>query len=392
MAKFENTLFAKLWDSKEGKLITSTILQDPNLIHANHGFWRQKFTVSPSIIPTSPKGRATFVQEMTKVESGGMMDMRGPLGDSIPQEKGNVAYYTGTIPDFIAKGYVETAMERDQREKLFSQFEDSDLIKAYVTEWLQPALDQANQTLSNMAAQAISTGQVLWNYEHGVRAPLYKANIPTENFLKAGAVVWSDNTNCKILDQVRKIYKDVREHLGMEIKMQLEITRNQWLNNWLQNAQVLEVIRYYNSLNNVLLPQVFQANTEMAMNAIRNYNFGDDMPEIVIVEESQYDSFAGQTVHGWNDNTAVLRPVGKAGQVLRTNILDEEIYKKYGNKLIDRTFAGALNGLALVMHSVIANGNLKEWHSDLMMSAIPVLDKFLYHYIIDTTQTAASTF
>lgn len=390
--KFENTLFAKLWDSKEGKLITQTILQDPKLVHANHGFWRQKFTVAPGIIPTNPKGRATFIQEMTQVESGGMMDMRAPLGDSIPTEKGNVAYYTGTIPDFIAKGFVETAMERDQREKLFSQFEDSELIKAYVIEWLQPAIDQANQTLSNMAAQAISKGEVTWNYEHGARSTLYKANIPTENFLKAGAVVWSDTTNCKILDQVRKIYFDVREHLGMDIKMQLEITRSQWINNWLKNKQVLDVIRYYNSLNNVLLPQVFEANTKMALDAINSYDFGEDMPEIVIIEEGQYDSYAGSTVHGWNDNIAVLRPVGKAGQVLRTNILDEEIYKKYGNKLIDRTFAGALNGLALVMHSVINNGNLKEWHSDLMMSAIPVLDKFLYHYIIDTTQTSSSTF
>lgn len=392
MAKFETTLYAKLWDSKEGKLITQTILQDPKLIHANHTFWRQKFTVSPNIIPTSPKGRATFVQEMTQVESGGMMDMRAPLGDSIPQEKGNVAYYTGTIPDFISKGYVETAMERDQREKLFAQFDDSELIKAYVTDWLQPALDQANQTLSNMAAQAISTGQVFWGYEHGIQAPLYKANIPTENFLKAGAVVWSDTEHCRILDQVRGMYRDIREHLGMEIKMQLEITRNNWLNNWLKNEQVLDVVRYYNSLNNQLLPDIIELDTDTAMKAIRRYNFGDDLPEIVIVEEAQYDSFSKATVHGWNDNIAVMRPVGMAGQVQRTNILDEEIYKKYGNKLIDRTFAGALNGLALVMHSVINNGNLKEWHSDLMMSAVPALDKFLYHYIIDTTQTSNSTF
>lgn len=392
MAKFENSLYAKLWDSKEGKLITTTILQDPNLIHANHGFWRTKFNVSGSIIPTTPKGNATFRQEMTQVESGGMMDMRAPLGDSIPQEKGNLAYYTGTIPDFIAKGFVETAMERDQREKLFDQFEDAELIKAYVTEWLQPALDQANQTLSNMAAQAISTGQVLWNYEHGIRSALYKANIPTENFLKAGAVVWSNTTDCKLLDQVRKIYHDVREHLGIDIKMQLEITRTQWINNWLKNKQVLDEIRYYYSLNNQLMPPTFEANTEMAMKAINASPFGDDLPQIVIVEEAQFDSYAGSTVHGWNDNIAVLRPVGKAGNVLRTNILDEEIYKKYGNKLIDRTFAGALNGLALVMHSVINNGNLKEWHSDLMMSAIPVLDKFLYHFIIDTTQTSVSTF
>ena len=37
------------------------------------------------------------------------------------------------------------------------------------------------------------------------------------------------------------------------------------------------------------------------------------------------------------------------------------------------------------MNSVVNNGNLKEWHTDLMMSAIPTLDEFLYHAIIDTT-------
>ena len=390
MAKFENSIYAKIWDSSIGKDVLNVILQDPNLLHANHTFWRQKFTVDSEIIPTNPKGMTSFVQKMRQNETLGMMDLRAPLGDSVPAEKGNIAYYTGVIPDFIAKGYVETAPEREQREQLFEQFGNDELIRAFANEWLQPALDGANQSLSNMAAQIMSKGYITWNYGDGIKAPLYKADIPTENFLKAGAVVWSDNDDCKLLDQVRKIYQDVREHIGMDIPMQLEITRNQWLNNWLTNDQVLEVIRYYNSLNNQLLPQVFKPSTEMALEAIENYKLGEDLPKIVIVEEAQMDNKT--TVHGWSDSVAVLRPLGYAGKIRRAAILDERIYKKYGTSLTSRNFTPALGGVALVMNTVINNGNLKEWHSDLMMSAVPALDEFLYHYIIDTTQTSVSTF
>ena len=391
--KFENTLFASLWDSKDFKVIMKTIMEDPNLIHSNHGFYAQKFTLSNDIVETNPKGMAGFVQYMSQIERNGLPHIRGPLGDSIPMERGNEAFYTGSIPDFIADAYLEKATERYDRKKRFEQMGDEyALLKEYAMQWLQPAIDQMEMALSNMAAQAISTGQVSWKFGAGVMTKLYKADIPTENFLKAGAVVWSDNTNCKILDQVRKIYNDIREHLGMEIKMQLEITRNQWLNNWLKNAQVMEVVRYYNSLNNQLLPDVIQLDTDTAMNAIRRYNFGDDLPEIVIVEESQYDKESNQTVHGWNDNTAVMRPLGKAGEIKRTNILDQEIYTQYGSSLISRNYTTIKNGLMLVENSVHNNGNMKEWQSNLMMSAIPVLDKFLYHYIIDTTQTSSSTF
>lgn len=391
--KFENTLFANLWDSKDFKVIMKTIMEDPNLIHSNHGFYSQKFTLSNEVVETNPKGMAGFVMYMSQLERNGMPHVRGPLGDSIPMERGNEAFYTGSIPDFIADAYLEKAPERWDRKRRFEQMGDEyALLKEYAMQWLQPAIDQMEMALSNMAAQAISTGQVSWKFGAGVMTKLYKADIPAENFLKAGAVVWSDTQNCKILDQVRKIYNDIREHLGMEIKLQLEITRNQWLNNWLKNEQVLEVVRYYHSLNNQLLPEVIQLDTDTAMNAIRRYNFGDDLPEIVIVEESQYDKETNQTVHGWNDNVAVMRPLGKAGQILRTNILDQEIYTEYGSSLISRNYTTIKNGLMLVENSVHNNGNMKEWQSNLMMSAIPVLDKFLYHYIIDTTQTSSSTF
>ena len=389
MAKFENSVYYKIWNSAEGKLITSTILADPNLLHANHTFWREKFRVDSNIIPTPPKGKASFTQTMRQTETGGVMDMRAPLGDSVPAERGNLAFYTGVIPDFITKGFVETAMEREYREELFDQFDDRALIAAFANDFLQPALDSVNQTLSNMAAQIMSKGNIVWNYGDGAKTPILKADIPTENFLKAGAVVWSDTTNCKILDQIRKIYHDVQEHLGISMPMQLEVTRNCWNNYFLKNAQVLEQIRYQRSLGNVLMPQVFEANTEMAMEAIKNV---DGLPTIVIVEEAQYDTASGTTIHGWSDSVAVLRPMGYAGLIRRTNILDEKIYKKYGTNLIERNFTQALGGVATIMNSVINNGNLKEWHSDCMMSAVPALDEFLYHFIIDTTQTSQNTF
>jgi hypothetical protein len=37
------------------------------------------------------------------------------------------------------------------------------------------------------------------------------------------------------------------------------------------------------------------------------------------------------------------------------------------------------------MNSVHNNGNFKEWHTDLMMQAVPALNQFVFHYIVDTT-------
>lgn len=382
MPKFENSVYYKIWNSAEGREITSTILQDPNLLHANHTFWREKFLVDPKITPTNDQGEAVFIQYMRQTQTGGLADLRAPLGDSVPAEKGNAAFYTGVIPDFITKGYVEKATERWYRDKVLDQFEDKNLIAAYANDFLQPALDSVNQTLSNMSAQLLSKGKIVWDYGHGAISTLLKADIPTENFLTAGAVVWSDTTNCMLLDQVRKMYRDVQEQLGIEIPMQLEITRNNWNNYWLTNAQVLQQIRYYRSLNNQLLPESFVATTDMAKEAIAQF---EGLPKIVIVEESQFDTYSGTTVHGWNDNVAVLRPLGYAGYIRRTDILDEKLYKQYGSNLVERNFTSAMGGIVTIMNSVINNGNLKEWHSDCMFSCIPSLSEFLHHFIIDTT-------
>ena len=378
--KFASSTYNKIWDSKEGRQIVTQILNDPDLIRANHTFWAQKFRVDPQITPTNQEGEAVFISRMREMQSGVLMDMRAPLGDSVPEDKRGLAYYSGAIPEFISKGSVEKATERQYKEDLFEQFGDAALIAAYATDVLQSKIDSANQTLSHMSAQLLSTGKIVYNQGVGIQGNVLKADVPAKNFLNAGAAAWTD-TSAKLLDQIRKIYNDVREEMGLDLSMQLEITRSMWNECFLKNEQVIEWVRYYNSLNNVLLPENLELTDALATAAIAKF---EGLPQIVIIEEKQKDTENG-IVHGWKEGVAVLRPLGYAGFIRRTTIKDVELFNKYGNSVNSYSFASALSGLATVANSVIVNGNFKEWHTHLIMAAVPSLDEFLYHYIIDTT-------
>ena len=378
--KFANSTYNKIWDSNEGRQIVTQILNDPDLIRANHTFWTQKFRIDPQITPTNAEGEAIFKSTMRQLESGVLMDMRAPLGDSVPEDKKGLAYYSGVIPEFISKGTVEKATERAYKEDLFEQFGDAALIAAYATDVLQSKLDSANQTLSHMGAQLLSTGKIIYNQGVGIQGNVLKADVPAENFLKAGAKVWSD-TSARLLDQIVKMVEDIREAQGLELQFQLEITRKQFLEAFMKNEQVIEWVRYLNVINNTPLPERAVMTEDLVKNALARF---EGLPPIVIVEEKQKDTENG-IVHGWKEGVAVLRPLGYAGFIRRTTIKDVELFTKYGNNVNSYSFASALNGLAQIANSVIVNGNFKEWHTHVIMAAVPSLDEFLYHYIIDTT-------
>ena len=378
--KFANSTYNKIWDSNEGRQIVTQILNDPDLIRANHTFWTQKFRIDPQITPTNAEGEAIFKSTMRQLESGVLMDMRAPLGDSVPEDKKGLAYYSGVIPEFISKGTVEKATERAYKEDLFEQFGDAALIAAYATDVLQSKLDSANQTLSHMSAQLLSTGKIIYNQGVGIQGNVLKADVPAENFLKAGAKVWSD-TSARLLDQIVKMVEDIREARGLDLQFQLEITRKQFLEAFMKNEQVIEWVRYLNVINNTPLPERAVMTEDLVKNALSRF---EGLPPIVIVEEKQKDTENG-IVHGWKEGVAVLRPLGYAGFIRRTTIKDVELFTKYGNNVNSYSFASALNGLAQIANSVIVNGNFKEWHTHVIMAAVPSLDEFLYHYIIDTT-------
>ena len=54
--KFEQSTYNKIWDSAEGRQIVTQILNNPDLINANHMFWAEKFRVDPQITPTNAEG------------------------------------------------------------------------------------------------------------------------------------------------------------------------------------------------------------------------------------------------------------------------------------------------------------------------------------------------
>lgn len=384
MHKFELSIYKGLWEDKKA---LTTILQNPDLIKANHTFWREDFSVDPNITETNAEGEAVFTSRMRKLDVGTLMDMRAPLGDSIPEDAKGMEAYSGTIQEFISKGYVETAEMREYKRRLFAEIGDVALVGRFVEEVLQPRVDSANQTLSHMAAQLISTGKIIYNQGVGMKGSILKAAIPAENFLKAGEKVWTDSS-ALLLDQMRKIEEDFRDKTGLAIPMQWKITRKMFNNVFLKNEQIVKWIK---DMYLVESGQIGVGTTNLSGLVVNEENFNkyiqkvQGLSPIKIVDEKQNDLVNG-TVNGWKDGVAVFCPAGKLGLVRRTTIADVRYFtEEYINPSTRFVFASALDGCAFVRNSVVPNGVLKEWHSDLVLAATPTLDEFLYHYIIDTT-------
>jgi len=383
MAKFEYSEYVKLWKSNEGRLILSTILTNPDLIKANHMFWKLKFRVDPQLTPTDAQGRSTFISEMREPVQGALMSMRAPMSHNAPEERGALKYYTGTIPSFSPKQFVENASERMYKEELFEQFGDAVLIAEYATNVLQPKIDSANQTLSHMAAQLLSTGKIIVNFGEGIKGNVLKADIPAENFLGAGSAVWTD-TSFPLLSHLRDQVEKLNAKYG-EMAWQLEITRNKFNNTFMKNTEVINWVKLQYSVKNGLMstsdiPEAV-VTSDSIVEAVAKFPY---CPAIVIIDEKQNDVNLG-TVSGWTEKYAVLRPVGYAGYIRHSKVIEKSVYDKYGSKNIIRAYSYAVDNLLMIINSDLDNGELREWHTEAIMNAIPSLDEFLYHYIIDTT-------
>lgn len=378
--KFENSDYNKLW-SNEGRQVMSFLLNEEGFIKPNYTFYLEKFRIDQTITPTDEKGQSMFRSTMREIVNADLMDMRAPLGDTRVADKVGAAYYNGMIPDFAPAGYVEKATERYYKESQFSQFGDVELLARFATDEVQRMIDSANMTMSYLAAKALSTGETIYDMGDGIHSAIYKSYIPDANKVNAGAKVWSD-PDALILDQMRDIEQSFKDKWGVDFAMQWEMTQNMFDEYFLNNKQVKEWVQYINVVNNQPLPANFTPTRDMVQTAIAKHVY--NLAPIVIVEEKQKDINQG-IVRGWKEGNAVLRPRGYAGYIRRAEILDEKIYKKYGNNVNVYNFTPALGGLGVFMNSVVVNGNFKEWHTDLFVKAIPTLDEFLYHVIVDTT-------
>lgn len=377
---FNNSTFVKLWDKLDGPSLMQTFLSE-DMVRMNYGFWRTQFAVDPNISPRQADGTATFSSKMREIQAAMVMDWRAPMGESKPADKTGVSFYTATIPDFSAPSYVETAMERDYKEKMFQEYfgDDSQLLLAFADS-IQAMIDNADQTMNYMGAQLLSKGSITYNIGRGIQGAMYQAPIPESNKVKAGEKVWSD-TSSKLLDQMRQIEIDAYDRWGVNMPMKWQIPYKMFHDEFMKNSQVIEQYRYYKSIGNVLLPESVVLTEQMALEAIASF---EGLSPIEIVVEKQKD-WSG-IVHGWDDNVAVLRPQGYAGLIRHTTIADQSLSDKYGSSVIEKVWSRAGDGgIYNVVNTTLNNGNYKEWHTDLFMAAIPSLDEFLYHVLVDTS-------
>lgn len=380
MAKydFSNSRYPMLWDPNDGPVALQELVS-PELIRANHTFYREQFSIDPYTTPRGADGTANFTSKMRELKPSHMADMRAPLGDTKPEEKHGEAAYQGSIPAFSAPGYVETALEREYKEKMFQEYfgNDAEIIRRYL-DTVQGKVDSLDQTLSHMAAQLISTGEIIYNQGRGIKGAVLKADIPSANFVKAGESVWSDTT-AKILTQMVTIQNTFEDKWGDMVPMKWQIPYDMFVNVFLPNEQVIEWVRYMRTINNTPLPESLVLTQELVNQYLPSY---PGLYPIEVVTEKQH-GWDG-TVSGWKANTAVLRPQGFAGQIKHAEFAEQTLHEKYGSSVVSKVFAKTNSGVYTIVNTTLNNGDFKEWHTDAFMDAVPALDEFLRHVIVDT--------
>lgn len=378
--KFENSRYAKFWSSKGAQDALRVFVNNPDIIRSNYDFWKSQFEVDPKIIERQSDGVALFMAKIIDRTPGRLLDMRAPLGDANQADKSGIEGWTGPIPDFIAAGYVETALEREHKKRMFDELfgSDSELLLAYAND-VQKMVDGANQTMSNMAAQMLSKGEIKYDAGRGIKGNVLKAPIPDANRRKAGAVAWSDTTNCKLIDQLAEIETKFRMDNGLEgAALKWQIPFEMYRNIFLKNAQVIEYIKNWRKANDKGWAESMPINSKMFEEV---FSDNELFSPIEIIIEKQRD--VEKTISGWKAGTAVLRPAGYAGSIKRANVLDIKLHKDYGSSSIEKVFAD--RDIFTIINTTLDNGNFKEWHTDLVVAAVPVLEEWTNHLLVDTT-------
>ena len=383
MAKFEfkDSNYCAFW--QDGEVLGTYVDMTPYL-RTNFNFWESQFKIDPSLTPSDSKGLAAFTMQSLVREPAPMMDMVAPLGRGKALDKPGLSAYTASIPHFRAPSYHENSQERAYMAKQFEQFgKDAELIKQW-TFTIQGMLDSANQTLSNMSAQLLSTGEIDYKYGRAIKNHLYNANIPAENIVKAGhessSKVWTDKT-APLLDQMAGIEEDYRTRLGLEnVPLKWQIPYDMFHKNFLTNNQVRQFVKDYRINNQLATTDGFVITEDIFRQVLALY---PQISPIEIIVEKQKD-YSGN-VNGWKDGVAVLRPAGMAGLIKHTDHLEEFLSKNFGGDAVTKVFT-SLNPLMTLINATLNNGEYKEWHTDLIMAAVPALDEVPYHLIVNTKQ------
>lgn len=392
MAKFDfqSSRYAKFFSSQSNINYLQKFVDESGIFYTNYGWYLTQGRKDPLPTQAQPDGTLVFQMSSRKLTAAPLMSLRAPLGDAPQGQKDGLSFYSATIPDFIADGFVESAIERNTREKIYEEFgNDAEIVSAWA-DTVQEKMDSVDATLTYMTAQLISTGKIDYTgIGKGIQAPLHQANIPSENYVTAGTTVWADES-CKILSQMRQIENDYREKFAYNGALVWQLPRDMFYNTLLTNAEVLELVANYkkNPLNWVAQVDGQSVMEAEFRNAVRDF-YGLSTIEIVTEKERNNTHATNEFVNGWAQNVAVLRPAGDAVQFKWGYNLDKILSDKYKASSIKKVWASTNNGLGTLVNTTLDNGQFQEFHTDMMLTSCPALLNFPYIYIVDTATADA---
>lgn len=382
----ENAAFTNLWGSDQSATILSITLNEFGFLWNKPRYFSTAFT-DGEYIPTNEKGVASFTVQAEIPVTSTVMDMRAPLGEGQPMEAGESMEYSGSIKGFIAPTWKQAAPARDYQEKLMAKYgSDAATLKGFATQELAPRINAGYQTLDYLAMKAESTLKARYDIGRGLTGNIYAVPTEFQQKVKAGPKVWTA-ADADILTSIMNIQEAKWKEWGVELPMQLKVTKKFFQNVIMKNAGVINTIK-----TNWLTDQgqLVAGVSNVSNWVVTEDNFNKyvaaaipDFPKLTIVDSEML--IDRQTVDPWANGVAVLCPLGYAGRILRTDSLDEEIYTKYGNKACSFAFSRTADNLMLVMNSLLPNGSLTERQMKVVMDAVPVVTDFQYRVLIDTT-------
>lgn len=374
--------------SDEGKSALHEIVNKENLLKDDYAGWKADFSIDPDTVIHDSEGNANVRSYMREMNGGFLSDMRAPLGDSLPAKEFGEKFYFAPIAHFSTKHFHDTTATLKEKEQIWKNFAsnysaaDEKFIMSYL-EKVQTLKNSVDMTITNMGEQLMTNGYLFYNQGSGIKDGIYKAEIPAENFINAGSVVWSDPT-APLIDYLRSLVETLNTKHNVKFSWQLDIPQDMWFNYFLKNKQVIEYTQAYQASIGIVMPTTNYVSEDKVVAMLQNTT---GLPTIFVHNSKQVDEVNG-VVSGWKKDIATLRPLGRAGLIRHTNPLDAEYFdNKMTNPSISSVFTSVLNGLGYLENTIYPDGRMLQYRTRIIYSVIPTLDEFLYHYIISTNKT-----
>lgn len=398
-------LYRKGLLNTDGTGFLQNLVNESLILEANSKFWQEHFEVEGNEYEIDlgdlKKNPAWTVRQKTP-RPVPTADAMAPMSEVAQLDGEGFTEMTGSIYQY-GKGLYETSQSKLELVARLKELSgtDQNLLNGYVR-GIADLINTHNNTLSNLAAQVLSKGGAYNNTNIkgfsaiSVNQPAY---VPTANFVKAGAKVWSDST-CDIPSQMQKIEYDFKEqnHIAEDAPFVWCIPYNMLVNVLSKNQYfVKEVNRYIINAGNekVVVVTNGQSSTDVSnitWQQLVEYSRweGSKISPIMVVREKQtvQNITTISTVNGWQSGVAVLRPLGnngKAGVIVHAKCADIEMINTGEiNNTVSVSSAKAL-GFLYVMNVVSPQGLYKKYLTKVLGRYAPVLNESTQHVVVDTT-------